>query len=83
MGFTRWDMQMIVSQAAVSQDKKHQSVEELGVLIMTPAHAKAVLDVLRVNVEAYEAEHGTIEIPKQHDPTKVLASATKPKALEK
>jgi len=83
MGFTRWDMQMIVSRAAVSQDKGHQYVEELGVLIMTPAHAKAVLEVLRANVEAYEAEHGAIEIPKQDDGNKPLASAAKPKASTK
>lgn len=38
--------------------------EEQAVVIMSPQHAKAVLDVLKSNIEKWEAAHGKIILSK-------------------
>lgn len=79
--YTKWDIQMVCGLVAVTKDKHLQFAEELGVIVMSPEHAKAVLAALTTNIAAYEAEHGKITIPKDK-PADVLASAIKAKPTQ-
>ncbi len=36
----------------------------VSALVMTPQHAKALVEALRVNISKYEAKHGAIRAPK-------------------
>jgi hypothetical protein len=74
--YTKWDVQMVCGVITVSKDKGHQFAEEVGVIVMSPEHAKAVSEALIKNIEAYEAEHGEITVPKDK-PADVLATAVR------
>lgn len=62
-GFTKWDVQMICGIVTISKDPTHNYAEELGVITMSPTHAKAVLGILEANLKAYERDHGPIIMP--------------------
>ncbi len=76
---------MICSRTIASMDENVTDIEEIATIIMTPQHAKAVLNALQGNIRAYEEVHGEIKMPIiaiSTQPTKeqqVLASASRRK----
>ncbi|MEQ1762013.1 MAG: DUF3467 domain-containing protein [Pyrinomonadaceae bacterium] len=59
-GHTKWDIQMICGQVTLSTDPNHEVVQELGLIAMSPVHAKAVQKALGESIAAYENEYGVI-----------------------
>jgi hypothetical protein len=71
---TPWDFKMIFGELKKSSDGKpviEQSVE----VTMSPQHAKALADILSVNVREYEKNVGEIKLPRTPDAS---ASPQKP-----
>jgi hypothetical protein len=83
--FTPIDIHMICSRTVASMDKKDESIEELATLIMTPQHAKAVLQAFANHIQEYEKAHGEIKMSENklpQQPTKeelILGSASRRK----
>ncbi len=69
--YTPVDIQMVCSRTMASMDKNVKDIEEIATIIMTPQHAKAVLDALQGNIRAYEKVHGEIKMP-------IIANSTQP-----
>ena len=65
-GYSKFDFQMVCGRAEVSRDKEHQAIEETAIILMTPEHAKLILNDLAGMIANYEKEHGEIKIrPKE------------------
>lgn len=76
-GYTKWDIQMLCSQVSVTLDVKGSPVEEVALITMSPAHAKAVYKALGENIKIYEDEYGEIPVPPEIEKPKPIASAAK------
>ncbi len=59
-GYSNWDVQMACGRVEISRDGEHNYIDEVVLLIMTPEHAKAMLNALKANLEGFEKEHGEI-----------------------
>jgi len=57
------DFQFVLSNQIVDNHKKEIILKELHRIVMSPQHAKAVLNLLGKQIEEYENRFGTIIIP--------------------
>lgn len=62
VGQTPWDIRFLFSQLGET-GVNEGGVTDLVTVIMTPALAKALINVLSANIKAYERENGEIKIP--------------------
>ena len=58
--YTKRDIQMLCSRISVTMEEEGSPVEEVAIITMTPAHAKAVMRALEANIKIYEEEYGEI-----------------------
>ena len=61
IGFTPWDIRLTLSEI-LGGDRAGIHVEKLGMLVMSPLHAKALLKALDTALSKYEGRFGKIEL---------------------
>ena len=57
------DFQFVFANRIVDNQKQETIIKELQRIVMSPQHAKMMLNLLRGQVEGYETKFGTIDIP--------------------
>jgi hypothetical protein len=57
------DFQFVFANQIVDNQKQEIVIKELQRIVMSPQHAKVMLNLLRGQVEGYETKFGTINIP--------------------
>lgn len=62
VAMSNWDIQIVLGEVVVDQDKK-LAVQEKAVVVMSPQHAKAFLNILLGNVAAFEKQFGVVTVP--------------------
>jgi hypothetical protein len=79
--FSPVDIQMVCGRLEATMDDTQNYINEVVSVIMTPYHAKQVLQAFQKSIEDYEDKHGEIQQPKiEQPPTKeqiVLGSASR------
>jgi len=77
-GFTQYDVQISVARLAEIAPLKYV-MEEQAMLLMAPAQALAMIEVLRKTIESYEQQFGAIKLAP--DSVRQIANADDVKAL--
>ena len=67
MGITIWDIRIKLMSIFDKRDDK-AIIRNHGTVIMTPAHAKAMLRALEETVQLYEAKFGPIDLARTKKP---------------
>jgi hypothetical protein len=62
IGQTPWDVRLLFSQLG-EIDVDQGGVTDLVTIVITPALAKALINVLITNIKAYERDNGEIKLP--------------------
>jgi hypothetical protein len=58
---TPWDFKLVFGE--LIRDKGEHKIEEIVAVVMSPQHAKALLNVMQNNVREYEKQVGEIKLP--------------------
>jgi len=58
-----WDISLDFGQVKGRGEQGNLVIQPLVRVLMSPSHAKALLNLLSINLHAYEAEFGPIPIP--------------------
>lgn len=61
-GFSGWDVRMKLGEIVGQTEDGRAQVKNLGTTVMSPAHAKAVLEALQKTVRLYEEKFGAIDL---------------------
>ena len=62
IGISNWDVQIAFGEVIVADDRK-VALQEKAIIVMSPQHAKAFLNVLLSNVALFEKQFGVIKVP--------------------
>jgi hypothetical protein len=62
MGLSGWDVRMKLGEIVGQAEDGRAIVKNLGTIVMSPAHAKAVLEALQKTVRIYEEKFGEIDL---------------------
>lgn len=74
--FTQWDIQIHLARMTEIEPGV-PGIEQVGLVVMAPAHAKAVLTILQAAVDQYESKFGSIAMPPGATETEVAKPVKK------
>jgi hypothetical protein len=64
MGASAWDVRVKLGEAFGQYADGRPIVKHLATLVMSPAHAKAMMEALQITVKTWEDKFGEIDLPR-------------------
>lgn len=69
MGLSAWDVRIKLGEISSQKPDGNLVVKNHGMIVMSPAHAKAFLEALQTTVSLYEEKFGEIDLARIKDAT--------------